>query len=100
MNQSLELQQQALYQLQNHLASFKEILLDNLERYRNIVEGLHQDGLSNEVYNTYLNAYFGHDRSLIQNLIRHLEDSDAPYIASNLEATGVSKETAARGWDW
>lgn len=98
--QSIQAQQQALYQLQYYLKDFKVTLLENLERYRNIVENLHQEGLSNEVYNTYLGSYFEHDRVCIQQLINHIESSDEPYIVSNIEATGVNRDTARRGLDF
>lgn len=100
MNQSLELQQQALYSLQNYLSLFKDTLVENLERYGNIVENLHQDGLSNEVYQTYRNSYFERDRAFIRSLIDHIENSDEPYIVNNLEATGINKEVAGRGLDF
>lgn len=99
-NQSIELQQNALYRLQNYLQNFKEDLLNNVERYRNIVDSLQEEGLSNEVYNTYLHSYYERDRAYIQQLIDHIEEADAQYISRNLEQTGVSKETAGIGWDF
>lgn len=100
MEQSIELQQQALYMLQNHLSSFKNFLKDNLQQYHNIVENLRQEGLSNEVYTTYSGSYFERDRQYIQSLIEHIETNDEPYIVKNLEETGVNKDVARRGLDF
>lgn len=82
--QSLAKQQAALSKLKHYLENFKEELEDNLRRYRNIVDELHGDGLSNEVYSTYLNSYYERDRSYIDSLIRHMEEADAKYISDNL----------------
>ena len=99
-NQSIALQQKALYSLQNYLQNFKEELLNNVERYRNIVDNLQAEGLSDEVYNTYLNSYYERDRMYIQKLIEHIEDADAQYISRNLEETGINKNVANTGWDF
>lgn len=98
--QSLQLQQMALTKLKSHLVAFKDDLINQMERYRNIVEGLHEDGLSDEVYRTYLNSYYERDRSYVNQLINHMEEADVPYVNKNLEETGINQEVANTGWDW
>lgn len=97
---SIELQKSALIQLKSHLEAFREDLLNQMERYRNIVERLHEDGLSQEVYNTYLNSYYEHDRSYVNQLINHMEEVDVPYVNKNIEETGINIEVATQGWNF
>ena len=100
MTQNIELQKTALLALQNYLQGFQEDLLAQVERYGRIVEGLRQEGLSDEVYHYYHDNFFNRDKSYIQSLLEHIRETDAPYITKNLEATGMSKETATTGWDF
>lgn len=94
--QSLAKQQAALYRLKNCLESFKEELQDQLRRYKAVVDGLQGEGLSHEVYSTYLNNYFERDRSYIDSLINHMDEADSKYINDNLQESGVNIEVAQR----
>lgn len=94
--QSLAKQQAALQELKSYLGMFKEELEENLRRYRARVENLHGDGLSNEVYQTYLGSYYERDRSYIDSLIRHMEDADTKYLNDNLQESGINIEVAQR----
>ena len=102
--QSLQKQQEALSALQHFLENFKEELLSTMERYKGHVNRLHESGLSNEVYQTYLGNYYSSDRSYIQSLINHINDVDIPYIRKNLGSTEANKATASgaasTGWDF
>lgn len=98
--QSLQEMQMALTRLKSELEGFRASLLEQVERYKNIVEKLHVNGLSIEVYNTYLNDYYERDRSYINSLIDHIEEADVPYIDKNLQVTGMNKEVATTGWDF
>lgn len=93
-HQSLQKQQEALQELKNFLEAFKEELTARMEGYKRRVEKLHDTGLSNEVYNHYSNDNYVNDKTFINNLIRHIDDTDIPYINRNLGATEDSKETA------
>ena len=94
--QSLEKQQAALSKLKNYLETFKEQLEDNLRHYRNHVEALHGDGLSNEVYTTYLNSYYVRDRNCIDDLIKHMEEADVKYLSDNLNKNEENIDVAKR----
>ena len=98
--QSLQEMQMALTRLKSELEGFRSSLLEQVERYKNIVEKLRIDGLSIEVYYTYLNDYYERDRSYINSLIDHIEEADVPYIDKNLQVTGMNKEVATTGWDF
>ena len=94
--QSLVKQQAALQQLKTYLGVFKDELEEHLRRYRAMVNNLHSEGLSIEVYQTYLNSYYERDRNYIDSLIHHLEEADAKYINDNLQESGVNIEVAQR----
>ncbi len=99
-DQSLELQQAALVRLKAELESFKVTLMDQMERYRRTVDLLKEDGLSREIYNTYLNTYYERDRAYVNSLINHIDETDVPYVIRNLEQAGGSIEVAHMGFDF
>lgn len=99
-DQSLELQQAALVRLKAELESFKGILLDQMERYRRTVDLLKESGLSREIYNQYLNTYYERDRSYVNSLINHIDETDVPYVEKNLQQAGGSIEVAHMGFDF
>ncbi|KWW26266.1 MAG: hypothetical protein F082_87 [bacterium F082] len=93
--QSLKKQLEALQKLQHFLEGFQEELIDTMERYKKRVEELHIDGLSNEVYQKYSSDNYSRDKDYIHSLIKHIEDTDIPYIKRNLGATDVNITTAS-----
>lgn len=88
--QSLKKQEEALRKLQHFLEGFQEELIDTMERYKKRVEDLHVDGLSNEVYQKYSSDNYSRDKDYIHSLIKHIEDTDIPYIKKNLGATEIN----------
>ena len=98
--QSLQIQQEALLELRSHLESFKDELNNQMERYRNIVERLHESGLAEEVYRTYLGSYYETDRNLVNQLIAHMDQADTPYVNNNLHANFENQLAANTGWDY
>lgn len=92
--QSLEAQLRALEKLKNYLEVFTEELQENLDRYHRSVEEIRQDGLANEVYNTYLSQNFYRDKSHIDQLINDIETYDIPYLFNNIEKATASLDAA------
>lgn len=94
MNQSLKAQEEALQELKSFLNEFAIDLGNKLKTYKMRVDKIHDNGLTNEVYYHYLNDNYSQDKSYINNLIKHIENTNIPYINKNIGATEDSKETA------
>lgn len=103
VHQSLEKQQEALKGLKTFLEEFVNDLKDKIDHYKKRVEELHGEGLSNEVYNKYSSDNYSRDKDYIHSLIKHIEDTDIPYINRNIGATeeniGTASGATSRGWD-
>ena len=94
-HQSLQKQEEALKALREFLVSFTEDLESKIKSYKRRVDNIYDTGLSNEVYNHYSNDNYVSDKNHINSLIRHIKETDIPYIDKNLGATKGSKETAS-----
>ncbi len=86
MAQDLVKQQVALENLKNRLDEFARNLEENLKRYKESVEQLHGDGLSEQHYTNYLGNYYARDENKINSLIRDLEDVDMQWVNKSLGA--------------
>ena len=92
-HQSLQQELAALTRLHSEISNLKEMLITHLEQYRQNVERLHETGLSNEVYNSYM-SYYRQNKQWITELIRHIEDFDVPYIRNNVAAMEYNIQVA------
>ena len=86
MAQDLVRQQVALEGLKQRLDEFARNLEENLKRYKESVEQLHGDGLSEQHYRNYLSNYYSRDETTINSLIRQLEDVDKKWVLNSLGA--------------